>query len=284
MTTLTGHNPFAPPPTPGFVRALGLALLAHGALVLLLAIGVQWRRELPPVTVEAELWAAVPELAAPPADVAPPQPPQPPPPPVVRPTTPPPVRTADADIAVAKENARIQKEKQQEREKQEQEKLKAEKLKKEKEKEKEERTADAKAAELAKKKAALKAQEDAKKQELERRKNIDRMAALAGSGSENSPGSAAQSKGPSPGYAGRIQARIRPNITYTDTIVGNPVAEVEVRCATDGTILSSKITKSSGVKSWDDAVLRAIEKTEVLPRDLDGRVPSPMIIALKPVG
>jgi colicin import membrane protein len=66
--------------------------------------------------------------------------------------------------------------------------------------------------------------------------------------------------------------------------VGNPVAEVEVRTAADGTILSSKIIKSSGVTSWDDAVLRAIEKTEVLPRDLDGRVPSPMIIALKPVG
>ena len=70
----------------------------------------------------------------------------------------------------------------------------------------------------------------------------------------------------------------------TEIIVGNPVAEVEVRTAPDGTILSSKITKSSGVKSWDDAVLRAIEKTEVLPRDLDGRVPSPMIIALRPVG
>ena len=252
MTTLTGHNPFVPPPTQGFVRSLGLALLAHGALVLMLTIGVQWRRELPPVTVEAELWAAVPELAAPPADV----PPTPPPlAPVVQPTAPPPVRTADADIAIAKEKNRIQKEKQQEREKQEQEKLKADKLKKEKE-----------------------------KQEIERRKNIDRMTALAGSGPEASPGSAAQSKGPSPGYAGRIQARIKPNITYTEIIVGNPVAEVEVRSAPDGTILSSKITKSSGVKSWDDAVLRAIEKTEVLPRDLDGRVPSPMIIALRPVG
>jgi colicin import membrane protein len=265
MTTIPGHNPFAPPPTPGCVRSLGLALLAHSALVFMVAIGVQWRRELPPVTVEAELWAAVPELAAPLADVAPPQPPQPTLPPVVHPNAPPPVRTADADIAVTKEKAHIQKEK-------------------EKEREKEERVADVKAAELAKKKAALKAQEDAEKQEIERRKNIDRMAALAGSGPEGSPGSATQSKGPSPGYAGRIQARVKPNITYTETIVGNPVAEVEVRTAADGTILSSKIIKSSGVTSWDDAVLRAIEKTEVLPRDLDGRVPSPMIIALKPVG
>jgi colicin import membrane protein len=278
MTTLTGHNPFAPPPTPGFVRALGLALLAHGALVVMLTIGVQWRRELPPVTVEAELWAAVPELAAPPADVAPPQPPEPL---VTRPAPPPPVRTVDADIAVAKEKARQQKEKQQEREKQEQEKLKADKLKKEKE----DRAADAKAAELAKQKAALKASQEAKKLEDERRKNIDRMAALAGSGPEDSQGSAAQSKGPSPGYAGRIQARIRPNITYTETIVGNPVTVVEVHTYPDGTIVINKlkITKSGGVKSWDDAVLRAIEKTEVLPRDLDGRVPSPMIIALKPV-
>ena len=57
---------------------------------------------------------------------------------------------------------------------------------------------------------------------------------------------------------------------------------MEVRLAPDGTIVSSKIVKSSGVKSWDDAVLRAIDKTEVLPKDVDGRVPSPFKIEFRP--
>jgi colicin import membrane protein len=55
-----------------------------------------------------------------------------------------------------------------------------------------------------------------------------------------------------------------------------------VRVAPDGTILSSKVTKSSGVKAWDDAVVRAIEKTEILPRDTDGTIPPTMTIVFRP--
>ena len=57
-----------------------------------------------------------------------------------------------------------------------------------------------------------------------------------------------------------------------------------VSIAPDGTITSRKITKSSGVKSWDDAVLRALDRTEVLPRDTDGRVHSPLIMEFRPRG
>jgi colicin import membrane protein len=42
------------------------------------------------------------------------------------------------------------------------------------------------------------------------------------------------------------------------------------------------LTQSSGVKSWDDAVLNAIDKTEVLPRDTDGRVPTSLVISFRP--
>jgi colicin import membrane protein len=55
-----------------------------------------------------------------------------------------------------------------------------------------------------------------------------------------------------------------------------------VRAAPDGTILSRRLVKSSGLKEWDDAVLRAIDRTEVLPRDVDGRVPSPIVIDFRP--
>lgn len=109
------------------------------------------------------------------------------------------------------------------------------------------------------------------------------MAGLAGtSGDANSRGTALQSSGPSAGYAGRIRARIKPNITYLETISDNPAAEVEVRATATGTILSRKLTKSSGVPSWDQAVLNAIDKTEELPRDVDGRTPPVLILVFRP--
>jgi colicin import membrane protein len=111
------------------------------------------------------------------------------------------------------------------------------------------------------------------------------MQALAGgSGAPSSQGNAARSSGPSDSYAGRIRARVKPNIVFADDTPGNPIAEVEVRMAPDGTIVSRKITKSSGVKAWDDAVLRALDKTEILPRDVDGRVHTPLIIEFRPRG
>ena len=90
-----------------------------------------------------------------------------------------------------------------------------------------------------------------------------------------------ESSGPSASYAGRIMARIKPNIVFTDVADGNPTATVEVTLAPDGTIIGKRLLQSSGVKAWDDAVLRAIERTEVLPRDVDGRVPPPFPIVFR---
>lgn len=75
---------------------------------------------------------------------------------------------------------------------------------------------------------------------------------------------------------------MRPNITFTDDAPGNPRAEVEVRAAPDGTIVGKRLVKSSGNPAWDDAVLKAIDKTESLPKDIDGRVPSSLIIGFRP--
>jgi len=60
---------------------------------------------------------------------------------------------------------------------------------------------------------------------------------------------------------------------FIDNPQDNPTALVEVRAAPDGTIISRKLIKSSGNKAWDDAVLKAIDKTVLLPRDIDGTVP-----------
>ena len=67
MSTAPRHLEFAPPPTPGFLRALGLAILAHSVLLAVLSVGVQWKREPVQQSIEAELWSALPVEAAPPA-------------------------------------------------------------------------------------------------------------------------------------------------------------------------------------------------------------------------
>ena len=82
-------------------------------------------------------------------------------------------------------------------------------------------------------------------------------------------------------YIGRVRARIKPNISFTSVVEGNPVAEVEVRCSDEGTIASRRLVTSSGNAEWDIAVLKAIDKTEILPRDVSGKVPSVLSIKFR---
>ena len=99
----------------------------------------------------------------------------------------------------------------------------------------------------------------------------------------NAPETASKSVGkPSDKYIASIQAAIRPNITFTDALAGNPAVEIHVRLASDGAIISSAIVNSSGIKSWDTAAMRALDKTERLPKDENGRVPPAMTITLRP--
>jgi colicin import membrane protein len=236
---------FAPPAAPGLLRSVGLALAAHAVLLAALTWGVSWNKGTT-LSVEAELWAAVPEEAAAPLRETPPETPV-----KLKPLTP---QLSDADIALTRERERKALEKQVE-----------EKKKKELEAQK------------------LKLAEENKQREKLRQENLQRMAGLAGAtGAANSTGTALRSAGPSTSYAGRIRARIKPNIVFTEDIAGNPVAEVEVRTAPDGTIIGSKLLKSSNNKAWDEAVLKAIDKTEILPRDTDGTIYPVLVISFRP--
>jgi colicin import membrane protein len=283
MDAATNRLEFAPPPTPGVLRSFGLAMLAHAFLLAALTWGVQWKRETARVSAEAELWSSVPQQAAPRLVELPPEPPAlaptPPAPPQVQPLPP------DPNIALERDRLRLKKEQEAQRlEQKQQEKLKQEKLLLEKKRLQAQHEQERKAAE-EKKRSEQEAQhkEAAKQSELQRQANLKRMAGLAGaSGAPTSPGTALHSSGPSTSYAGRIRASIRPNIVFADDVAGNPKAEVEVATAPDGTIVSRKLTHASGVKSWDEAVLRAIDKTERLPRDVDGRVISPLVISFTP--
>ena len=200
---------------------------------------------------------------------------------------------SDADIALEREKqkrALEQKRHQEELERQREERAKAEAQKKRDEelaRKKElqkQQLAEAKRKEEEKKRK-LQEQEvrEARLREQIRQDAMKRNMAMAGTGAPNASGNAVRASGPSASWGGRVQARVRPNIVYPDNVSGNPVAQVEVRLGPGGMILGSpRLVKSSGVKSWDDAVIRALEKTESLPPDTDGRYPSPVIIEFKP--
>ena len=300
------YNEFAPPPVGGFGRSFAFALFMHLLLLAALTWGIQWKTEPNTLATSAELWSAVPMEAAPAANEPEPTPPEPakPPEPVQKvepkpepkptPSALPKVDAAaerDAEIALKKEKekkkleekkaAELEKKKKLEKEKLEKEKLEKEKAK-EKEKEKAKELEKKKKEEALKKtEAAAKSKEEAKKlaadekrAEALRNENLKRMQGMAGaSGNENAKGTALKSSGPSASYAGRLQKLVRDNITFTDNISGNPETRVLVVTNSDGLILSRKITQSSGVKAWDDAVLRAIDKTARLPKDENGRMP-----------
>lgn len=291
MSTLAlQHQAQWQPQRPGGLGAGAvLALLAHAVLIAGLALGVHWRTKPSEVVMSAELWSAVPEVAAPKAVEPPPTPPQPQPKPepkprAVEPPKPDPrieQQRIDAQIALEKAEKKKKLEEQQERE----EKLKAEKLKAEKlkaEKLKEEKLKEDKLKEeKAKKDQATKkaAEERLAKQ---REENLARIRGLAGaSGPATSTGQATRDAAPSASYAGRILARIKPNIVITGDVPDSAETTVEVKCAPDGKITGRRIVKSTGNALYEEAVLRAIDKAEVLPRDVDGRIPGTMTLVFK---
>lgn len=261
----------------GAVMAVGAHLLLVGAL----ALGVSWRVNEVQVA-EAEVWAEIPTVAAPPppppAPAPRPQPePEPAPAPKLAPEPPPPPAPKPA-IVVAPEPKKPPKPKPPV-EVFETSPPKRE-VKPPPKPAPEPRPAAKEPARAEPKAPATPSGPTAAEREAQRKAHMARM--MSELGSLDSTGSDARTAGPSDNYAGRIKARIKPHIVFTDLIQGNPVAVVEVRCGADGRILSSRLVTSSGVPAWDSAVLRAIERTEVLPANEQGRVPQVIEISFRP--
>lgn len=300
-TAASPRDLFMPQPPGGMGRGLALAVAVHALLVAGLAVGVHWRTS-DPTAMQAELWAAVPQVAAPRAAAPEPPPPSPPERPKPTPRAAPPeppapmpkVQAPDPQIAI--ERARREARERQLEAEREAERREAARKRDEAAKQKQaEAQAKAKAeAEADKKRDALakkREQDDARQAKAEaarieaaRAEAIRRMTAQAGgaTGEVGSKGTADRNAAPSDGYAGRVKARIKPNIVFVDDLATNPTAEVLVTLAPDGRILSQKLTRSSGVKEWDQAVQRAIDRTEVFPRDVDGRVPPSILVTFRP--
>ncbi|HSQ71759.1 MAG TPA: cell envelope integrity protein TolA [Rubrivivax sp.] len=291
------HDTLLPRSPGGHGAGAALSLLAHAGLLLALTTAVDWRTRTPDA-VSAELWASVPQAAAPRTEPVPAPPPEPAPTPAPRPAPPPtPVPraeppAAEPDIAIERERQRkaeadarraaeaeAKKAAEAERRKLELEHRQAEALARKKAEEDERRAA----AEKQRREQEAKKAEEARLAR-QREENLKRIMGQAGgaTGSGGS-GTAARSAGPSAAYAGRLVAEIRRHIFFdTATLPDSAVPEVEVRTAPGGTILSRRLVKSSGHKEWDEAVLRAIDRIATLPRDVDGRVPPVILVAFRP--
>ncbi len=309
------------PAEPGRLRALSLALLVHLLLLGFLWFGVSWQSDTP-VAVEAEIWNPVAREAAP-LPPPPPPPPEPAPEPpkpvaVVEPPKPAPVaepvkaKLPDPDIALEKEKKRKQEKEDAERKKKEllaekkalEEEEKRKKLAEAQEKEREKK----KLAELEKQKQAeeqkrkeqaaaeekkrlaedqqRKQEEAAAEQRAKKRREEDlrRQMQLAGDGGS---GDAEKSQGPRSdgGYARKVAGLIKSHTILPQTdIPGNPAAEFTVELLPDGSLRGEpKMTRSSGITAFDQAVRRAIEKTAPFPPDpATGKVPSSISISHRP--
>lgn len=278
-----------------------LALAVHLALVAFLWIGVSWQADTGDM-VEAEVWdikvrEAAPLAAGERSELAAAEPvperaavrePAPPPPAPRHQAEPEPVRDTRPDIALEQEKKKAADKKRAEMQKQQEEKAR---MKKEAEEAKKKQLADAAAAKRAR---ALLDQEA-------------RRIAGGGSGGgkgkgSGSGGTATQgptgsggtgtspySTGPGTadgGYIQKVAAKIKSNTSFNvpASLQGNPPVIYDVELLPDGTLRNIRKRKSSGIAGFDEAVLRAIEKSAPYPKDRSGRVPSGFTLTHKPKG
>ena len=256
MSSSDAHLEFAPAPNGGNGRALVLAVGVHALLLLALNWGTLWSQQPQDMSVEAELWSAVPQPAAPKAEI-PPEPDVPPTPEPEPQPEPPPVKPAEAPKPVVDPQIAIDKLKKKQAEKEEETKRKAQE------------------------------KQEAKEAQTRHQEAVKRLQSMAGSaGTPVDTGVAPKASGPSASYIGRLRAKVKPNITFPDNLLqnvaGNPTAEVEVTCSPSGKIEDVNLVKSSGNSAWDEAVLNGLRKTAMLPRDVDGSVPTRLVFSFRP--
>ena len=270
--------------------ALALSAAVHAVLVAALFFGVQWKNEQPggaPVDVYFGNPAALPPLPRPTPDPEPTPVPDQKPLPKPEPKA---VETPKIDPQIAiKDKERREKEEKEKLEKERLEKEKAEKLKKQKQEEEQKQKEEEKKKREQKEKEALRTAEMAKEadrdlkhaQQLRSSETVRSMqseldAELKGlrgspngsptgnsSGSKASAGDAtSRSKN---AYIENIRKKIRGNTVLPPGIQGNPEAVFKVTQLPSGEIIDIKLSKSSGNKALDEAIERAIKKSDPLP-------------------
>jgi colicin import membrane protein len=262
--------PYAMPQEPGAAKAVILAVLVHAVLFAFLWVGINWVNEAPQ-SIDPDYVFTQPEL-----DSRPPEP-TPVPTPKVEDQTPP---VPDPDIATAQEKKRL-KEEQEERDRIAAQKKIDEARKEEEDKRKElaKEEAEKKQKEEQRKLADKKQQQDEQKkmQKLhdEEKARIMREAGGAPAGAPTAPGKSSGGGQGNAAWVGKVQAKIKSLIIFNPSPGADPdaTAQFSVTLLPDGSVASVRLTKSSGISAWDDAVKRAIENAQPYPNDSSGVVP-----------
>ncbi|WP_323072594.1 cell envelope integrity protein TolA [Mycetohabitans endofungorum] len=295
MKPKTGY-PFDPPRERGTWRALALAALMHVLLALFLYHGMKWQNS-PPAGAEAEIWTQVPSTPASPPPAPAPTPAQ---------LAPPPAQREEADIALQQEKRRKQQEAERQAQLAEQERVRrqaeqqaearrqqlaAQKAAAEKLKQQQEKLAQAKKQQEQQAAKAKQAAEQAARQKLDqaRRARLAQLQGLAGDApggnglAKSGTGTGSGGTATSAGYADKVQRRVRPNVIWSGPTEGLDTL-IAVRCAPDGALLDARIARSSGNAQWDDAALRAVQRSDPMPLDTHGKAPASFNIRMRPAG
>lgn len=274
------HSSPLPPPAQSSVASLVLAALVHLLLLGALFLGVQWKSEAP-TAVSVEVWRAAP--APQPRPVVKPDPtPEPPPQPKIEPKPLPkaePAPVIKPDIAIKEEKPKKEEPKPPEPKKEEPKKPepkkeepkppepKKEEPKKEEPKKPEPKKEEPKpepidfSKELASDLKKVDQQNVLRDQQARAASEADQLSQLLAD-----QASAGQARALAD-YAARLRGAIRKNIVLPPGIQGNPEAVFRVTQLPTGDVLPPvKLIKSSGNKSLDEAVERAILKSSPLPK------------------
>ena len=84
-------------------------------------------------------------------------------------------------------------------------------------------------------------------------------------------------------YSGKVHQRVRPNIVWNGETSGLETV-IAVHCAQNGVLLSAEIQHGSGNPEWDDAALKAVKRSDPMPRDTDGETPAKFEVTVRPAG
>lgn len=85
-------------------------------------------------------------------------------------------------------------------------------------------------------------------------------------------------------YLDLLRDHIKKNIIYTEVIIGNPTAIIEVELAPDGRVISQHLMQASTERSWDQAVQTAVKLSDPLPCDSSGKAPHSLQLFFSPKG
>ncbi|MFI4939238.1 MAG: cell envelope integrity protein TolA [Burkholderiales bacterium] len=264
---MTSALPYSVPKEPGRWRAIALAIFVHAALIAFLWVGIRWQNDTPE-TIEAEVWSPQALVAAPP-------------PVPVKPVVATPLPMAKEE-PVEKPDIALEQEKKK-RLKQEMKELKIREAAENKAREKAEK--EKKLAEVKKKKQdALDAKKEAQQHEDERKRIAAEANGIGASGT--AAGTAAKSQGSKidATWSQRVSAKVKSNIIFAASgdLETNSPAEFEVGLLPDGSVAGVRKTRSSGIPGFDEAVRRAIDKSQPYPADSSGTVPPRFVSINRP--